>query len=74
MKMIDFYAKGELTFKEGDRVRKKSGSSWHGTICGFYSSSITSEGYNVESEREVGSVQLYPVTALERVNETEGSR
>jgi hypothetical protein len=51
-------------FKYGDRVKKKSGSGWHGKVVGFYHSSLTQEGYNVESEREPGSVQLYPASAL----------
>ena len=54
-------------FKRGDRVRKKSGSSWHGIVCGEYSTSLTPEGYCVESERETGSVQLYPAAALEPI-------
>lgn len=53
------------TFKAGDRVRKKSGSSWHGRVVGWYSTSLTPEGYVVESEREPGSAQIYPVAALE---------
>jgi len=52
------------TFARGDRVEKKSGSSWHGVVVGEYSTSLTPEGYCVESEREPGSVQLYPATAL----------
>ena len=56
-------------FRIGDRVRKKRGSSWHGKVCGYYQSSYTSEGYNIESEREPGSTQIYPVDALEEVRE-----
>ena len=52
-------------FKRGDRVRKISGSSWHGVVVGEYSTKLTPEGYCVESEREPGSVQLYPAKALE---------
>jgi dihydrofolate reductase (trimethoprim resistance protein) len=55
------------TFKRGDKVRKMKGSSWQGRIVGFYSTEYTPEGYAVESEREVGSVQIYPVGALELV-------
>lgn len=55
----------EPKFKRGDKVRKKSGSQWHGTIVGFYSTSLTPIGYCVESEREKGSVQIYPESALE---------
>lgn len=52
-------------FKIGDRVRKKRGSSWQGKVVGFYQTDLTPEGYAVESEREPGSVQIYPVQALE---------
>lgn len=52
-------------FKIGDRVRKKSGSSWNGRVVGFYSTKLTPIGYAVESEREPGSVQIYPEAALE---------
>lgn len=54
-------------FSRGDRVRKKSGSAWQGIIVGWYSTSLTPEGYAVESEFHPGSVQIYPVHALERV-------
>jgi len=49
----------------GDTVRKKSGSSWHGTVVGWYSTSLTPLGYAVESYTEKGSVQIYPEHALE---------
>lgn len=62
--MIKEEAKSERQFKLGDRVAKKSGSSWHGRIVGFYSTDLTPIGYCVESERETGSVQLYPEAAL----------
>lgn len=55
-------------FKIGDRVRKIKGSSWQGRVCGTYSTSLTLEGYAVESEREPGSVQIYPAAALELVS------
>ena len=55
-------------FKRGDRVRKKSGSKWQGYIVGEYSTELTPEGYAVESEYHKGSVQIYPVSALEKVN------
>lgn len=58
---------GQPKFLRGDRVRKISGSSWQGVVVGDYSSSLTPEGYDVESEREPGSVQLYPAAALELV-------
>lgn len=54
-------------FKRGDRVRKVKGSSWQGIVCGEYSTALTPEGYAVESEREPGSVQIYPRQALETV-------
>ncbi len=53
------------TYKMGDLVRKKSGSSWHGRVVGFYRTALTREGYAVESVHERGSVQIYPVSALE---------
>lgn len=52
-------------FALGDRVRKSKGSSWQGRVVGFYSTDLTPVGYCVESEREIGSVQLYPEAALE---------
>jgi len=60
-----------MTWKpeRGDRVRKKRGSSWQGRVVGFYSTSLTPYGVCVESEREPGSVQIYPVEALEPVSE-----
>ncbi|WP_183661506.1 DfrB family trimethoprim-resistant dihydrofolate reductase [Phyllobacterium trifolii] len=58
----------ERRFKLGDRVRKIKGSSWQGVVVGFYSTKLTPVGYNVESEREPGSVQLYPEAALEPVD------
>jgi hypothetical protein len=55
----------EKKFKLGDRVRKIRGSSWNGVVVGFYSTELTPIGYCVESEREKGSVQIYPEGALE---------
>lgn len=55
------------TFQMGERVRKKSGAAWQGHIVGWYSTKLTHEGYAVESEAHPGSVQIYPVAALERV-------
>ena len=57
------------TFKIGDSVRKKSGSSWEGRIVGTYSIELTPEGYAVESFAHKGSVQIYPVNALEALAE-----
>ena len=56
------------TFKLGDLVRKKSGSEWEGYVVGFYSTELTPEGYAVESAFHKGSVQIYPVKALEKVD------
>ena len=55
-------------FKRGQRVRKRKGSSWHGHVVGFYRTELTPYGYAVESEREPGSVQIYPGSALEAVD------
>ena len=64
---VTMRAKGKpLLFSLGDEVRKRSGSNWHGTVVGFYSSSLTDEGYAVESAFELGSVQIYPASALEK--------
>ncbi len=54
-------------FAMGDLVRKTSGSEWQGRICGTYSTTLTPEGYAVESEAHAGSVQIYPAKALEAV-------
>ncbi|MBK5187675.1 MAG: hypothetical protein JJD97_05480 [Gemmatimonadaceae bacterium] len=54
-------------FGLGDRVRKKSGAAWQGRVVGWYSTKLTPEGYAVESEAHPGSVQIYPVGALERL-------
>lgn len=54
-------------FKLGDLVQKRTGSSWHGRIVGMYSTKLTPEGYAVESTYEVGSVQIYPASALELI-------
>jgi len=54
-----------MKFQLGDTVRKTKGSQWHGTIVGTYSTTLTPEGYAVESATESGSVQIYPASALE---------
>jgi dihydrofolate reductase (trimethoprim resistance protein) len=54
-------------YKIGTRLRKKSGASWQGKVVGYYSTALTPVGYAIESEREPGSVQIYPATALEHV-------
>lgn len=56
-------------FSLGQRVRKTKGSSWQGRVVGFYSTILTPIGYAVESEREPGSVQIYPEAALEAVHD-----
>lgn len=52
----------------GTRVTKTKGSQWTGKVVGFYSTSLTAEGYAVESETERGSVQIYPVAALKELD------
>ena len=51
-------------FRLGDRVYKQRGGLWRGKVVGWYSTTLTPEGYCVESEHEVGSVQIYPAAAL----------
>ena len=57
------------TWRMGTRLRKKSGLSWQGKVVGYYSTDLTDVGYCIESEREPGSVQIYPGQALEPVPE-----
>ena len=52
-------------FKLGDYVRKTRGSHWSGRVVGTYSTTLTPEGYAVESDAHPGSVQIYPASALE---------
>jgi hypothetical protein len=52
-------------FDIGARVRKVRGASWDGVVVGFYATGLSPEGYAVESIHECGSVQIYPVSALE---------
>lgn len=56
-------------FAIGDRVTKIKGSGWTGRVVGTYSTTLTPEGYAVESENELGSVQIYPATALRQAGE-----
>lgn len=65
----DDFANLPRLFSLGQRVRKKSGASWQGPIVGFYSTPLTPIGYAVMSEREPGSVQIYPESALEKVDD-----
>lgn len=54
------------TFHIKDRVRKKSGSWWEGTVVGTYSTEQTPEGYCVQLDHVPnGAVQIYPANALE---------
>lgn len=64
-KLVPYWPATHLTFQYGDRVKKRSGGSWRGTVCGWYRTRQSPEGYAVESQYEPGSVQIYPVTALE---------
>jgi dihydrofolate reductase (trimethoprim resistance protein) len=64
---VPFVLPLRATFGLGDRVRKKSGAAWQGQVVGWYCTKLTPEGYAVESEAHPGSVQIYPVAALERV-------
>lgn len=57
-------ASTDRKFQLGDRVSKAKGSSWNGHVVGFYSTAMTPIGYAIESEREPGSVQIYPESAL----------
>lgn len=52
-------------FQIGQLVRKTKGSEWQGRIVGTYSTTLTPEGYAVESDAHPGSVQIYPAGALE---------
>jgi hypothetical protein len=64
---LSAYEAAARKFALRQRVRKVKGSSWQGPVVGFYSTELTPIGYCVESEREPGSVQLYPEAALEAV-------
>lgn len=59
------------TFQRGDLVRKRSGSHWAGLVVGEYSTTLTPEGYAVESGAHPGSVQIYPAQALELVRRSQ---
>ncbi len=54
-------------FKLGDHVAKTYGSEWEGLVVGTYSTTLTAEGYCVESSVHRGSVQIYPAAALELI-------
>lgn len=76
--MIDLktnlYPPSHTTFRHGDFVHKRSGSQWHGRICGWYSTNNNPEGYVVESVYEPGSAQLFPARALELKGDTPWDR
>lgn len=57
-------------FLHGQFVQKKSGGRWRGRVVGWYATTLTPEGYAVESMFEPGSVQIYPASALERMQGT----
>lgn len=52
-------------FQLGDYVAKKGRAAWRGKIVGWYRTELTALGYAIESHYEVGSVQIYPETAIE---------
>lgn len=58
LKMIEKYPVGTT-------LKKKRGSSWRGDVVGYYSTLLTPEGLAIESWNEPGSVQIYPIDALE---------
>ena len=66
MKTITF---DETKFKLGDRVTKIRGSSWTGKVVGCYCTMLTPIGYAVESDTEIGSVQIYPENALKLIDQ-----
>ena len=68
-KVAALFLAGGFDWPPGTRVRKMKGSSWQGRVVGYYSTKLTPEGYAVESEREPGSVQIYPRAALERMDD-----
>jgi hypothetical protein len=55
---------GDSKWPIGTTVFKTQGSSWHGKVVGYYSTVLTPDGYCVESDREPGSVHIYPRSAL----------
>lgn len=66
---VPIYPSTHTAFRHGDYVQKISGGSWRGKIVGWYQSSLTQEGYAVESMYEPGSVQIYPAAALMLMSE-----
>jgi hypothetical protein len=64
----DDFASLPRLFALGQRVRKKTGSGWQGTIVGFYSTKQTPIGYAIESEFHSNAVQIFPENALEQID------
>jgi hypothetical protein len=62
---VDWPADAE--FQLGDLVQKKGRASWRGHVRGWYRTELTELGYAVESMYEPGSVQIYPASALDRL-------
>lgn len=58
-----------MKFKLGERVFKTKGSHWSGYVVGTYSTTLTPEGYCIESDKHRGSVQIYPAAALELIEQ-----
>lgn len=57
----------DAKFSFGSSVYKTKGSSWRGSVVGYYTTLQTKRGYCVESMYEPGSVQIYPESALEQL-------
>jgi dihydrofolate reductase (trimethoprim resistance protein) len=55
----------QVLVRRGTRVRKISGSEWEGVVVGYYETDLTPDGVCVESATHKGSVQIYPLKALE---------
>lgn len=58
----------ERQFPIGTMMTKKRGSSWTGRVVGYYSTELTAQGVCVESIYEQGSVQIYPINAMQKVD------
>ena len=65
--MTEYISAPAFIWPIGTRVTKRKGSSWTGRVVGFYSTELTREGYAIESENEPGSVQIYPIAALDEL-------
>jgi R67 dihydrofolate reductase len=62
--MVDQWP-SDAKFQMGDYVAKKGRALWRGKIVGWYRTDVTKLGYAIESYFELGSVQIYPETAIE---------